>query len=281
MTDNRHNQAPGDLQLAIAHAAACHQLGGPFVLDDPMATKIVGLNTAMLAHILPGGADFRADMRLFLAMTDRFIDDIAANAAAAGVEQFVHLNSALDTTFYRKHYPNTRLFEVDRGSAQRWKRHRLVDTGIGIPPNLTFAPLDDDRDTLEESLQKAGYEFGRSTLVMWPKRALLPDKAILDTYAWLAKHEAHLEVVTDYSPPLDLLPDHIRENVGPVLGLVEQMGQPFVSYFTAAQMESDLQAAGLRIAEDVSWDELVARYQPAHADTPDPLGARLLHAVRN
>src|SRR5215475_3487840 len=59
----------------------------------------------------------------------RFIEDLVADEAARGVDQYVILGAGLDTFVQRRPELAARLtvFEVDQPGAQAWKRKRLVD----------------------------------------------------------------------------------------------------------------------------------------------------------
>jgi O-methyltransferase involved in polyketide biosynthesis len=53
-----------------------------------------------------------------------------------------------------------RVFEVDHPATQSWKRRRLAGLGVELPARLVFAPVDFERQTLREGLERAGFDFG-------------------------------------------------------------------------------------------------------------------------
>jgi O-methyltransferase involved in polyketide biosynthesis len=46
-----------------------------------------------------------------------------------------------------------RIFEVDHPATQTWKRERLKAAGVDLPTNLTFVPLDFEKQFLIETLR--------------------------------------------------------------------------------------------------------------------------------
>src|SRR4051812_40854044 len=73
----------------------------------------------------------------------RFIEDLVAEQAGQGVGQYVILGAGLDTFAQRRPELAARLlvFEIDQPGPQIWKRQRLVELGLGIPPYLRFVPV--------------------------------------------------------------------------------------------------------------------------------------------
>ena len=56
---------------------------------------------------------------------------------------------------------------VDRPVTQMWKRQRLAGAGIPVPSNLTFAPVDFERETLADGLAVAGFDPRRQSFFTW------------------------------------------------------------------------------------------------------------------
>src|SRR6185437_13539241 len=97
----------------------------------------------------------------------RFVEDLVAEQAASGVGQYVILGAGLDSFAQRRPGLASRLlvFEVDRPGPQAWKRQRLVDLGLGIPPFLRFVPVDFEAGDAWERLAASGFDAGRPAVV--------------------------------------------------------------------------------------------------------------------
>src|SRR3954452_20047237 len=132
-------EAPDSTAVRVALWRALHVEidAEPRVLED-----VVGLELAA------PDADWRQrpDMhpmgtrgfRASIVARARFIEDLVAERAAAGVTPYVILGAGLDTLAQRRPdlAARVRVFEIDRPGTQAWKRHRLDELGFGVPDSL-------------------------------------------------------------------------------------------------------------------------------------------------
>src|SRR5277367_4030694 len=152
---------PSRTALRVALRRAAHQLydAPPLVLDDPIAVPILGTTYAKELRRTPTRPDrpFSVGLRAFLVARSRYAEDMLSHAVERGVTQYVLLGAGLDTFAHRNPYPELRVFEVDHPATQQWKRELLETTGLSVPANLTYVPVDFERQTLPEQLQAAGF----------------------------------------------------------------------------------------------------------------------------
>jgi methyltransferase (TIGR00027 family) len=152
---------------AAAHRAAHQILENGRIFADPLALRILGQDAETVAREANEHTS-RRKMRFFIAARTRFAEDALAAALESGVRQIVVLGAGLDTYAYRAALPDgVRIFEVDHPATQLWKRQRLSDAGIGVPPSLTFAPVDFERQTLAAGLADAGFDMAQQTFFTW------------------------------------------------------------------------------------------------------------------
>lgn len=269
---------PNPIVLASAYLIAMRQNEDQIVFSDPIATKIVQLRT----DLVPGGAGFRSDMRLYGLLCRRFADDITRSIARSRTGQLLVLDAGLDTTCYRRPYPSMRLYEVDETEAQVWKRQRLADAGVRIPDSLSYVPFEDSHVLPSAELRHRGYDFDQPTLVLWLSHTVfLSERIVEDTMAWLGTHTGSIEVVFDYVQSPDDMGSDTRAAALSLKHEMAHLGQPWLSFFTPTQAMTFLENAGLDDIEDLSWDDLLARYLPDRVGTEsDPFGARVVHARR-
>ena len=92
-------------------------------------------------------------------MRSRYTEDELSKALARGIKQYVILGAGLDSFAYRRRdlADVLRVFEVDHPATQQWKRVRLQELGIELPPNLTFIPINFEQQTVTAALQAGGY----------------------------------------------------------------------------------------------------------------------------
>src|SRR5437868_2095169 len=136
---------PSRTALRVALRRAAHQLfdARPLVFEDPLAVRILGPHAEEL-HRTPGRNEayrprpHSISLRAFLVARSRYAEDLLARAVHSGVGQYVILGAGLDTFAYRNPHPQLRVFEVDHPATQQWKRDLLAESGIAIPPSLTY-----------------------------------------------------------------------------------------------------------------------------------------------
>ncbi len=155
------------VRVALWRAMHVEVDAAPHVLED-----VVGLQLAAPdddwrdrgdMHPL-GTRGFRAS----IVARARFIEDLVAEQAAAGVTQYVILGAGLDTLAQRRPELGDRLriFEVDQPGTQAWKRRRLVELGFGVPDWLRLVPVDfETGESWWDGLSAAGFEPGRPAVV--------------------------------------------------------------------------------------------------------------------
>lgn len=261
--------------MATARARAYHQLADePRIFTDPLAVLIVGGEAAARDNEFDRGVDpeFARRRRLFLATRSRFADDTVAEAVAAGIRQVVILGAGMDTAAYRNQHPDMRYFEVDHPDTQRWKRNRLAETGIDVPPTLTFTPVDFHRDSLADGLARAGFDRTAGAAFVWlGVLVYLELDAIRDTLRYMGTQGGGSVAVFDYSYP----PDAAQQARGQ---RVARAGEPWVSFFTAEQMRAELESAGFTEIDDRAATAAMAAYTGDLATTPALSGPHLVRA---
>ncbi|MGW5220360.1 class I SAM-dependent methyltransferase [Nocardia sp. NPDC004085] len=269
---------PSSTAMAVARARAQHQVvDEPRVFSDPLASRIAG-ESAFGATEFDRGVDedLARRRRLFIAARSRFADDVVAAAVARGARQVVVLGAGLDTSAYRNPHENVRFFEVDHPDTQEWKRRRLAETGIAIPPSLTFAPVDFEQSTLAAGLAAAGLDRTGDAVFVWLGVAVyLTRTSVDDTLRYIAGHGAAAEVVFDYVYPLsDAAADGRRARADRVAAV----GEPWLSFFTAEEIRSALLSFGFTRVEDHTATELLGGYGVETTAQPVDSVPHLVHA---
>ncbi|MGW3176692.1 class I SAM-dependent methyltransferase, partial [Streptomyces sp. NPDC001153] len=140
----------------------------PHVLEDEIGLRIAD----------PGdGWRDRPDMdqeatrgfRAAMVARARFVEDLVAEQAERGVDQYVILGAGLDT--FAQRAPRTasrlRVFEVDQPGPQAFKRRRLAELGLDVPDRLRLVPVDFEADGASwlERLVEAGFDPRRPAVV--------------------------------------------------------------------------------------------------------------------
>ena len=271
---------------AAIHRANHQRIEGGFIFRDPLATRIVEGAGGYGALLEEGGAENRG-LRLFIAARSRFAEDkLAAATRERGVRQLVVLGAGLDTFAYRQPRDSAlRLFEVDHPATQAWKRTRLDAAGIAIPPNLTFVPVDFEKQSLRPQLEANGFDPGQPSFFMiLGVIAYLSQAAIDELLATLGGFAA-CEFAWDYSIPPEMLGAEQRKFHDALIERTTAAGELYQSLFAPDRMSEMLHAAGFAPTEDLDVYDLLARYlgEDAIAASRAAAGrgsAHMIHAMR-
>jgi methyltransferase (TIGR00027 family) len=247
----------------VAIRRAAHQLlDQPRVLDDPLALRIIGSETAEELRSNPKEHHaFSRAFRAFMAARSRYAEDELARAVAEGVMQYVVLGAGLDTFAYRNPHPGLRVFEVDHPATQAWKREQLRAGAIQVPSSLTFVPIDFEQQTLADGLHGYGFNASAATFFSWlGVTPYLTHEACMATLSLIAKMPAGSGVVFDFAVDPALLNPGQRQALDALSKRVARYGEPFQLFFDPAKLQDELKRLGFHRTEFLQGNELNARY---------------------
>jgi methyltransferase (TIGR00027 family) len=261
----RHGE-PSRSALTVASLRAVHQLlDEPLVFPDPIALPLLGASAEAALRDDPFVLNdpMSRGLRGALVVRSRFVEDELARCVAAGVRQYVLLGAGLDTFAYRNRYGDKglRVFEVDHPGTQGWKQQLLTEARIGVPPSLAFVPVDFERDDLGGALRQAGFRADQAACVSWMGVTMyLTADAALRTLGTVAGFAAGSCLCFDYRIPATML-NPIERVISDVLGQqIAALGEPWLSTFDPAQLQSQLLELGFSSAESATPDDLNLRY---------------------
>ena len=243
--------------------------GAPHVLED-----VVGLQ---LADPDPNWRD-RGDMhpqgtagfRASIVARARFIEDLVAEQADLGVDQYVILGAGLDTLAQRR--PDlgarVRIFEVDQPGTQAWKRDRLEELGFGVPGWLRLVPIDfESGESWWDGLTAAGFDPGQPAVVASTGVSMyLTKEATAATLRQVASLAPGSTFVMTFLLPAELVDDADRPGLEISARGAAASGTPFVSYFTPDELRTMAHDAGFAACRHVSSPDLADRYFAGRAD---------------
>ena len=176
MTDRGVEEKPSEtalfaaLRRAIAHKEYQNDRLGPDYLADIflpphfrffLKFKKVRENTK-LNEALPGLTEY------MIARTAYF-DQLFVEALSNGTPQIVLLGAGYDSRAYRYSAINrgTTIYELDITPTQNRKKDCLAKARIDIPPQIKFVPINFKEESIQETLEKAGFSPQEKTLFLW------------------------------------------------------------------------------------------------------------------
>ena len=132
--------------------------------------------------------------------------------------------------------------------------------GLAIPASLTFAPVDFEQQSLADGLLAAGFQSDRSAFFHWLGVVpYLTRDAISATFSFIARLP-ELEVVFDYSEPIENYPSERRTNVAAIEAQVAAIGEPWLSHFDPTELSRDLHTRGFGDLEDLGLGDIFVRF---------------------
>ncbi len=265
---------PSHTAFQVALRRAAHQLlDSPSVFEDPLALPILGPEQEAALRADPRQFErskLAPYIRALLAVRSRVAEETLAQCMAAGVRQYVILGAGLDTFAFRNSYPLSalRIFEVDHPATQAWKRGQLEQTGVPLPGNLTFVPVDFEEQGLAQELLRAGLDTEAGAFFSWlGVMPYLQSKAARATLRAIAGLSGRIGgVVFDYAIPASSLGLMQRVLFNLIASRVKAAGEPWLTFFHPSDLARELIGMGFRNLEDLSGDLLNQRYFADRAD---------------
>ena len=280
-TSNVKPNEPSGTALMIARQRAAHQvLDHGSILKDPFAMTILredenDVLQFATAHPLASIG------RLFTAARSRIAEDALSRAVERGLRQIVVLGAGLDTFALRNPHSarGILVYEVDHPATQEWKRQRLADAEIALPPWLVLVPVDFEREDLGEKLLAAGLQQNSPAFFSWLGVVpYLTDEAIGRTLDYIASVE-NSEVVFDYMEPPEAFSDELRQLEKVRAEQLKKIGERSVSRFEPAGIAAILRSHGFCEIEDINFQEIRSRFGGAvQGLAPGHAGLHVVHA---
>lgn len=235
---------------AAARGAHLRLDRAPYVLEDALADALSGFTPDELATGSVEQLDqFQSpSTRATMTVRSRIVEDVVAENAAKRPLQYVIFGAGLDTFAYRRSLAlqQVAVFEVDYASTQVWKRQKLAEIGVAVPENTKLIEVDFETEAFEDKLGSAGFDADLPTVF-----SLLGVSQYITTAAFrdLAARtttlvSGHCELILNFIPPVDTLPDASAEAVRTIAKKSAERGEPFVSFYTWEQIEAVLTDAG-------------------------------------
>lgn len=208
-------------------------------------------------------------LRASVTMRSRYTEDELGEALARGVRQFVILGAGLDSFAYRRRdlAGVVQVFEVDHPATQQWKRTRLQEMQVALPPNLSFMPINFERQTLTEALRAGGYQAEKPVFFSWlGVTGYLTEDAIFKTLREVATAVPGSEIVFGYGVQETLLDEESQRMRAVLKERVAAGGEPNLSLFDPASLAARVQALGFSQVADFGSEAANARYFAGRTD---------------
>ena len=266
------------------------------VINDPYAAQFV-LGAGLIKLIghrfcVWLGERLAPGFHEHLVARTRFIDDLLEKTAADGVEQYVILGAGYDMRAHRLDLPSSlRIFEVDQLEVQDRKRAKL-SAELEAKENVIYVPIDFAYQSLTDQLLAAGFERHKSTVfTLEGVSQYITKEAVRSTIEELSSitETAHSTFFLSYVDRL--LNDDPKACFGQgypnaekrakrIKDLSASVGEPWISFYSAEEMQNLLAEAGYRVTQDLTVEDLNAfHFTPVGRTLPENALFKLEHFV--
>jgi len=266
------------------------------IIYDPYAKNFVlGANIiSLMGHrlcvwlgdsIIPG-------MHEHLISRTRFIDDLVEKNASIGMEQYVILGAGYDSRAHRLKLPkNLKIFEVDQPEVQEKK---LLNLPKDIPnkQNVTYVSIDFNNQSLKDQLLKAGFNSKKSTIYTLEGVSQYISKQALNStlkeLAYLNQNSSskifisyvNKTLMKDSKECFGIGYSKPEKAVKFITNSAEKMGEPWISFYSAKEIEDLLFQNSFTLIENKTLDDLNCEYfTPVGRTIPENHIFKLEHFV--
>lgn len=262
---------PSRTMVNTAVQRAAHQVFDehPLILVDPIAVGLVP--EASEERIRASAIELQSMKvnRASMALRNRFAEDRLAVAVQRGVRQYVIAAAGLDTFPWRQPaWANKlRIFFADLPHSLSWARAQFCAHDLHKPANTTFVPID-----LET--KQPGCDLVRFGLVPYEPvfvSALgivqfLTSDSIDALLSFVASSPAGSEIVLSCHPSPESLAGAARTGIAASIERGTELGEPWLTLTSPAEMIERLRRAGFRTIEHLSAEAAQERYFAGRKD---------------
>jgi methyltransferase (TIGR00027 family) len=278
---NMKPNEPSRTALLIARQRAAHQvLDHGSILYDPFAMKILREDEKDVLQFATAHP-LASIGRLFTAARSRIAEDALSRAVERGIRQIVILGAGLDTFALRSPHDGRqiRIYEVDHPATQAWKRQRLAEADLALPPGLIFVAADFEQDDLGKTLVDAGFQQNSPAFFTWLGVVpYLTQDAVASTLGYIASIQ-NSEVVFDYMEAPQAFSEEVRDLVAKRTEQLDKMHERSDSRFEPAGIAAILRSHGFYDIEDINFEEITSRFgRWVQGLAPERAGFHVVHA---
>jgi methyltransferase (TIGR00027 family) len=204
----------------------------------------------------------------------RFFDERLQRALSRGAAQVVILGAGYDSRAYRMRQllKDIRVFEVDYGPTQEYKKLRVQEIFGCLPAHVSYVSIDFTREKLGDVLVKAGYRPDRMTFFIWEGVTYyIPEEAIRSTLRFVATESASGSAIVldgkqksfiDWVAANLASPEKVPEVLRPTLAQQKRnadWGEPQIFGFPDGREREFFKSIGLDTSELIAMDGPEAR----------------------
>ncbi len=268
----------------VAYERAKHLLyDDPVRFEDPFAIEFINprlrrfLKNPIIGLLIRSKLYRRFRPVRASVLRSHYSEDKLEKAIARSMAQYVIMGAGYDSFALRRRDLSDalRVFELDHPATQKAKRERLSELHIELPKNLEFIPVDFEKETIAEVLNRSSY-FRELPAFFSCLGTLhfLTRNAIFKTLRSLTSVAAPgSEIIFDYRIPDALISPKDLKRVNKNRRLAARHGEPVITLFDPSMLVTEMEDLGLELIENLSPNEQKVRYFANRKDNLIPSGA--------
>ncbi len=193
-----------------------------------------------------------------------YFDAVFAEALNKKTPQIVLLGAGYDTRAYRFAALNsaTKIIELDIAPTQASKRKLLKKAKIAIPEPITLIPINFNKESLKDVLEKAGYDNQKKTLFLWEGVSYyLEAESVAATLEFVSRAHHESVIAFDYAASIS----EANSDVYGVKEFLQTMkerhaDERLMFAIDEGETESYLEQRGLKMIECLDNKEIERRF---------------------
>jgi methyltransferase (TIGR00027 family) len=259
---------PSRTALSTSLMRALHTRSDPHpLIQDPWGGRLV---PADIREALPDELLARSPAFANVITRTRFTEDALQASVAKGARQYVLIGAGFDSFALRipEYARQIEVFELDHPATQKLKLRRICDCNLVVPRTVHFIAVNFAEESVAGALARSPFRSDHLSFFSW-----------LGVTMYLTR-EANLATLKSVAacalPDSELVFTYVDERIfasksAGFLALKERvaaMGEPFLSGFDPRTLEQELLSCGLELREDLSGEQINARYGRPDWDVP-------------
>jgi methyltransferase (TIGR00027 family) len=212
----------------------------------------------------------------------RYGDEVIAAAIAEGIDQIVILGAGLDTRAWRiPGIDRVRVFEVDLPKQQNDKKAKLAKNLGGLPPHVTFVPIDFNVDSLESAFARTAFDSSKRAVFIWEGvTQYISEDAVRKTLAFVGRCVPGSGIVFTYVLKSIIDGNSNVPGAQRLMTEVAKQGAPWIFGLAPQSVGEYLEPFHLALKADVGAADYQAQYlKPMNRELPVSECERIAEAV--
>lgn len=264
--------------MALFRALETNRNSNDRLFIDPYASNFLdnGLKLAIKASKIPVFRKFISKMiqkRIPGAFSSgvartKYIDDLLQKTIYDGIKQVIILGAGFDTRALRLDFlKSIPVIEIDHPNTLNFKIETLKKRISEPHKNVTYYPIDFNKETLTELAKQNNFDFTKLTAIIWEGVTnYLEEKAINNTFLFISKFPKGSYIIFTYIHQQVLNNPSSYFGGQNLLSNLENIEEHWTFGFLPDQLPEYLKQFSLTLLEDLGANEYRNKYLPNRSE---------------